>query len=200
MSSRTKFVLIFLLFSIPTIASTLTYIFWRPTATSNYGELFSPVIALSDAKFSRLDGVTNAQDNVEKALRGKWLMVIQDSGACEATCRQKLHAMRQARLVLGREQDRVIRVVLVDDDIAPSPELVREYAGTVWVAAKGSDWPTKLAANNAATNKAQGAASGRSAIYGVDTLGNAFIRYGAEVDIKRLAADFRRVLKASQIG
>jgi hypothetical protein len=199
MSSRTKFVLIFLLFSIPTIASTLTYIFWRPTATSNYGELFSPVIALSDTKFARLDGVTNAQDNVEKALRGKWLMVMQDSGACEVACRQKLYAMRQARLVLGREQDRVIRVVLVDDDIAPSPELVREYAGTVWVAAKSSDWLTKLTANNA-PNNAQVTAGGRSSIYGVDTLGNAFIRYGAEVDIKKLAADFRRVLKASQIG
>jgi hypothetical protein len=101
MSSRTKFILIFVLFAIPTLASTLTYIFWRPTATSNYGVLISPVVALPEIKFSRLDGVVNAQDNVSQALRGKWLMVTRDSGACEAACKQKLYAMRQARLVLG---------------------------------------------------------------------------------------------------
>lgn len=194
MSSRTKFVLIFMLFSIPFVASTLTFVFWKPIATANYGELISPVVALPEARFARVDGVTDARDNVEKALRGKWLLVTRDSGACEAACRKKLYAMRQARLILGREQDRVVRVVLVDDDAAPNAELVRDYAGTVWLNAKESDWLARLPVAQSS------AANGRGHIYGVDTLGNAFIRYDAEPDIRKLTSDFLRVLKASQIG
>jgi hypothetical protein len=77
---------------------------------------------------------------------------------------------------------------------------VREYAGTVWVAAKSNDWIAKLVTANASASVPPTDTSAHSAIYGVDTLGNAFIRYGADVDIKKMAADFRRVLKASQIG
>jgi cytochrome oxidase Cu insertion factor (SCO1/SenC/PrrC family) len=194
MSPRTKFVLIFLLFSIPFVASTIVFIFWKPTVTSNYGQLITPIVALPETNLIRADGVTNTRDNVEKAMRGKWLLVTRDSGACEATCRKKLYAMRQARLILGREQDRVVRVVLVDDDLVPTPDLVREYAGTVWISAKSSEWLSKLSMGNA------GAANAREPIYGVDTLGNAFIRYPSEPDIKKLSADFLRVLKASQIG
>jgi cytochrome oxidase Cu insertion factor (SCO1/SenC/PrrC family) len=194
MSPRTKFVLIFLLFSIPFVASTIVFIFWKPTVTSNYGQLITPIVALPETNFFRVDSVTNTRDNLEKAMRGKWLLVTRDSGACENTCRKKLYAMRQARLILGREQDRVVRVVLVDDDVVPAPDLVREYAGTIWVSAKSSEWLSKLSMGNA------GAANAREQIYGVDTLGNAFIRYPSEPDIKKLSADFLRVLKASQIG
>jgi hypothetical protein len=194
MSPRTKFVLIFLLFSIPFIASTITFIFWKPTATSNYGKLVAPVIALPETKLIRVDGIVNPQVNTENALRGKWLLLTRDSGACETACQKKLYAMRQARLILGREQDRVVRVVLVDDDVRPNAELIRAYEGTVWVSAKSSDWLSRLPVGAAA------APTGRDHIYGVDTLGNLFISYDANPDIKKLTADFIRVLKASQIG
>jgi hypothetical protein len=192
MSPRTKFVLIFLLFSVPFVASTVVYLFYKPTVTRNYGELISPAIPLPDAKLNVLDAGKVEAGLLEKSLRGKWLMLTRDSGACEAACRKKLYAMRQARLILGREQDRVVRVILVDDDIVPSPQLLQDFQGTVWVAAKSSPW---LAALPVAKD-----ADARSHIYGVDTLGNAFIRYGADPDIKRLMRDFQLVLKASQIG
>ena len=88
MSPRTKFVMIFLLFSVPFIASTITFLVWKPSVTNNYGELLSPVIALPEAKLVRLN-VENASDIankelIEKSLRGKWLMLTRDSGACHA--------------------------------------------------------------------------------------------------------------------
>jgi hypothetical protein len=82
--------------------------------------------------------------------------------------------------------------VLVDDDIKPSPDLQREYEGTIWLSAKSHPWLKGLP-------NATGADS-RAHIYGVDTLGNVFIRYDADPDIKRLTKDFQHVLKASQIG
>ena len=191
MSPRTKFVMIFLLFSVPFIASTITFLIWKPSVTNNYGELLSPIIALPEAKLVRIDGDTANKDLIEKSLRGKWLMVTRDSGACETACQKKLYAMRQARLSIGREQDRVVRVVLVDDDVAPSAALVAEFQGTIWVSAKALPWLAKLPSVESNT---------RNHLYGVDTLGNVFIRYNADPDIKRMMKDFQRVLKASQIG
>ena len=82
-------------------------------------------------------------------------------------------------------------VVLIDDNVPPSAELQREYAGTVWVMAKSSPWSNFVPVPT-------GTESG--SIYAVDTLGNVFMRYTAEPDIKRMSRDLLRVLKASQIG
>jgi hypothetical protein len=191
MSPRTKFVMIFLLFSVPFIASTITFLVWRPSTTNNYGELLSPVVALPETRLVRLDSDIANKELIEKSLRGKWLMLTRDSGACEAACQKKLYAMRQARLSLGREQDRVVRVVLVDDDVAPRAPLVAEFQGTIWISAKALPWLAKLPSVEA---------DARNHLYGVDTLGNVFIRYNADPDIKRMMKDFQRVLKASQIG
>ncbi len=191
MSPRSKFVMIFLLFSVPFIASTITFLVWKPSVTNNYGELLSPVVALPEAKLIRIDNDIANKELIEKSLRGKWLMLTRDSGVCEAACQKKLYAMRQARLSIGREQDRVVRVVLVDDDVAPNAALVAEFQGTIWISAKTLSWLAKLpsAESNA-----------RNHLYGVDTLGNVFIRYSADPDIKRMMKDFQQVLKASQIG
>ena len=186
-SPRTKFVLLLGMFTVPTLASFIAFYFFPPANTSNYGELISPVIALPEAPQQRLDAGPPQQP---PSLRGKWLMLTKDSGACEAACRKKLYAMRQARLILGREQDRVLRVVLVDDGVAPSAQLQAEFPGVAWIAAS---WLPLLPA-------APAGSPGRDAIYAVDTMGNLFMRYGADADIRRLSKDFQRVLKASQIG
>ncbi len=198
MTPRTKFVMIFLLFSVPFIASTITFLVWKPTITNNYGELIVPVVPLPETKLHQVEStpptssaVSSADTElIEKSLRGKWLMLTRDSGVCEEACRKKLYAMRQARLSLGREQDRVLRVILVDDDMAPSAALAREFAGTIWISAKASPWLKLLPAP----------ADSRNHLYGVDTLGNVFMRYSGDPDIKRMMQDFKQVLKASQIG
>ena len=194
MSPRTKFVLIFLLFSVPFVGSTLVFLYWKPSTTSNYGELLSPVVTLPETKLVFIDQGAADNEVAARSLRGKWLMLTRDSGNCEAACQKKLYTMRQSRLVLGREQDRVLRVVLVDNDVRPSEALIKEYAGTVWLSAKSAPWLTAL------PSVADDSNNGRDPIYGVDTIGNVFIRYGAAPDIKRMTSDFQRVLKASQIG
>ncbi|HEX9390555.1 MAG TPA: hypothetical protein VF928_04505 [Usitatibacteraceae bacterium] len=194
MSSRTKFVLIFLLFSIPFVGSTIAFVFWKPTATNNYGELLSPTVSLPETKLEVLDAGSAYTDDLTKSLRGKWLMLTHDSGACDPPCQKKLYAMRQSRLMLGREQDRVLRVVLLEDDVIPGEGLRQKFAGTVWVSAKTQLWLKIL------PHAGMGPDTGRAYIYGIDPLGNVFIRYGADPDIRRMNQDFQRVLKASQIG
>jgi len=190
MTQRTKLLLLVGLFTVPTIASFIAFYFFPPGKTTNYGELISPVVVLPDVPLVRLDAGT---ESIAPGLRGKWLMVTRDSGLCEAECQKKLHAMRQARLILGREQDRVLRVILVDDAVSPSAQLQDAYRGTIWISAKSLPWMAALPA-------APDDASGRNSIYAVDTLGNVFMRYTADPDIKRFSNDIQRVLKASQIG
>lgn len=188
MKQRTKFLLLVGLFLLPTVASFIAFYFFPPGKSSNYGELVSPVIALPETPMTRVD----KGPAVDNSLRGKWLMVTQDSGRCEDACRKKLYAMRQARLILGREQDRVLRVVLVDDDVNPSDALKAEFEGTIWISAGQMSWTGRL--------PTAAGANVRNHIYAVDTLGNLFMRYSSDPDIKKMSKDYLRVLKASQIG
>ena len=199
MSPRQKFLLIFLIFSVPFVGSTIAFFFWTPTKTNNYGELLLPVMTLPETKLAYINAGGADKVSAERALRGKWLMLTRDSGACEAACQKKLYAMRQAQLVIGRERDRVLRVVLVDDDVMPSEALQKQFVGTIWISAKSSPWLTTLPKINSESGSAS-ASYVVDAIYGVDTIGNIFIRYSGDPDIKRMSNDFQKVLKASQIG
>jgi hypothetical protein len=189
-TQRTKLLSLIALFLLPTIASFIAFHYFPPSNTSNYGALISPVIVLQQTPVVRLDA---GKEPIADSFRGKWLMITRDSGLCEGACQKKLHAMRQARLILGRDQDRVLRIVLVDDDIPPSLPLQNTYEGTVWISAKSLPW---LAALPVLPDDK----TGRGSIYAADTLGNIFMRYSADPDIKRLSNDIQRVLKASQIG
>jgi cytochrome oxidase Cu insertion factor (SCO1/SenC/PrrC family) len=194
MSPRTKLALLLTVFVLPTLASFAAFYWFPPTKTGNYGELIVPVINLPALPLAIADGSDAAADAGGQALRGKWLIVTRDSGACETSCDQKLFAMRQARLIVGREMDRVVRVVLIDDDVKPSVEIIRRYQGTAWVAAKSTSWLSKF------PSPPKDASNGRAFFYAVDPLGNIFMRYGADADVKLIAKDLQRVLKASQIG
>lgn len=194
MSPRTKLALIMTLFALPTLASFLAFYWLPPTKTSNYGDLITPAINLPQLPMTVTDGTDAARSIGDQGLRGKWLIVTRDSGACASACEQKLFSMRQTRLIVGREMDRVVRVVLIDDDIKPPDELVRRYQGTAWVSAKALPWLAKLPVPQ------HDASNGRAFFFAVDPLGNIFMRYGADADTKLIARDLRQVLKASQIG
>lgn len=193
-SPRTKFVLMFILFAMPITGSYLMFFFWKPKVTNNFGELISPVVPLSAERFTALDAKDAPAGAAATGLRGKWLIITRDGGSCEAVCLKKLYTMRQARLMVGKELDRVVRVMLIDDDQPPSSQMLTDYAGTAFVSAKTSAWLAKL------PRKPDDASNGRGYIYAVDPMGNLFMRYQADEEIKDLAADLRRVLKASQLG
>lgn len=198
MNHRVKLVAICAVFTVPLIAAAVAFFLLPPAKSMNYGALVQPVIALPEVPAPLAiagDFGDGKQVNIDRGLRGKWLMVMQDSSACAERCQKKLYAMRQARTIIGREQDRLMRVVLLTDDGQPSAELQAAYKGTVWVKARDHPWLAALAKLNADNPQ-----KSSDEIYGVDTLGNLFIRYQHDADIKLMVRDFNRVMKASQIG
>ena len=90
-----------------------------PGSTANYGTLI-PARPLADTPLQTSDG----RSFKFSELRGKWILIQFDSGACGEYCERKLYFMRQVRKALGKDTTRVERLWLVTDAQAPNPRLL----------------------------------------------------------------------------
>ena len=165
----------------PTLAAYTIYYFFPRPAQVNYGTLLSTTPAPG------IEGVSTDGSPFRLAdLRGRWVLLAGGSSACDASCERTLYATRQARTMQGREQDRIVRVWLAAGDAPiPSDGLVRE-PGLVVARVP----PMAMAA---LPDREHG-------IWLIDPRGNLVLAYPADPDIKGLANDLARLLKASSIG
>ena len=165
----------------PIVASYTAYYLFPRDAQVNYGTLLPtvPVPALDGA---RGDGAPFRLAD----LRGRWVLLLTGSGRCDATCERMLYATRQARTMQGREQERIVRVLLVAGGAIPDAALLSQHPGLV------------VAQVPAGALAALPGAAGET--YVVDPLGNLVLRYGADPDAKGISKDLSRLLKASRIG
>jgi hypothetical protein len=169
----------------PTVAAWLAYFVWQPQSRTNYGDLIEPR-SLSDPELRRLDGRSFRLSQ----LHGKWVLLHVDSGACGDACRKKLAYMRQARLALGSDAERVEGVWLLDDSAVPSSALLREHEGLKVLRASGRAFLSEFSPS--------GNPSGY--IYLLDPLGTLMLRFPGDPDAGRMLKDLARLLKVSRIG
>lgn len=176
---RLQFLAVAFLFIAPPIAAYLTYYVWTPRGgTANYGDLIAqqlPAIMLTAPGGAPLP--------LER-FKGKWLLLTVDGTSCGAVCQKKLYTMRQARLIQGKHQDRVERLLVFS---GAAGESSREVV-------VASDPSRALARALPAKGPVE------DYIYLLDPLGNVVTRYRADADPNKLAKDLRRLLQASQIG
>lgn len=180
--------LLLAIFIVPVVASYLAYYVWQPQGgVRNYGELIKPAPLAETIALARPDGAVLAL----KELRGKWVLLQVDGAACDTACERKLYAMRQVRLLQGRDQDRVLRLWVVADDQPLNDALLKQkFEGTLAARDPGGALIGKLPAKTNA----------RGHIYVIDPLGNLMMRYDANPDLKRMSKDIGTLLKASGIG
>ena len=184
-NSRNVVLLIAAVTTVPLLLAYGLYFYWRPTALTNHGELLDPT-SLADAVAAQPDG---SRFDFAR-LKGKWVMLTVDSGSCDAFCQGKLYRMRQVRLTQGQNMERIECAWLIDDDRAPPPQLITDYAGTHLVRVKGS----------AVLHRLPAARDPRAHIYIVDPLGNVILRYAGDTAATGIKKDLTRLLKASRIG
>lgn len=180
---RGKLLALIGLFMLPIVASVLAYNFLDLKPTANYGELITPPAAAPTQRLARPDGTPFTFGD----LAGKWILVATDSADCAAACREKLVTMRQVRQALGRNAERVQRVLLADGSRAPPPGALDPFPGMLVALSGERTVPPPF-----------GGDAGH--IYLVDPNGNVMMRWPAAPDARRMLKDLERLLKASQIG
>ena len=179
-SARNKRVLVLLvaIAIAPVVLAYVAYYAWPRDARVNYGELLSGTLpAITGA---RLDGTPFRSD----ALRGRWAVLYAAPGDCSGDGQAALYASRQARTIQNAERERVVRVWLVTGGPAPPASLLAEHPDLAVVRV------------DALPALPRGARS----IYLIDPLGNFVLAWPSKPDIKAMAKDLGRVLRASSIG
>ena len=152
-----------------------------------HGELLEPARPLPEASLGTPAGTPTSA----RFLRGKWSLVLVVGERCTEACTKDLATLRNVRIAMDRERDRVQRVLLGEPpccavgEVKAEPDLVVAWADS----AAGR----KLLAPFPAATEA-----GR--FYIVDPLGNLVISYPAGSEPKGLIKDLEKLLRLSHIG
>ncbi len=183
-SNRRKLLLLLALMCAPVVISYALYFLDYKPESKHYGDLI-PIVKVTGK-------ATNQVDNTIlriKDLHGKWVLVTIDSGHCDEACQQKLYFMRQVRLVQGKQKHRIERLWLINDDVIPDAELVKEYEGTFFAKAQDSEILGFIETKEIQTKH----------IYLIDPMGNLMMRFPENVDGTKMGHDIKRLLHVSQL-
>lgn len=179
------------LFLVPLVLAFLTYYgtSWRPARHVNHGLLLEPARPLPKVPLAVLG--SGDQRLPQRLFTRRWSLVYVGDGQCDADCREALYFMRQTRLSLNNEMDRVTPVFLATGDCCARDFLAREQAGLVVVDATDA----------AAAAVLREFPAGRAhTLFVVDPLGNLLMSYDARQNPHGLLEDLKNLLRLSQIG
>lgn len=180
---RVQFLLIALVFFGPLLFAAWLYYqggALQPTEKANHGALLEPIVNLGDE-------VPGSE------ILGKrtWLLVYANDAACDETCQQALYTLRQSRLMLGKEMDRVMRVFLHGAEPPDTLFITAEHGGLIAV----QDDALRSVLDN---KKPRALAAG--GYYLIDPHGNLVLYFGPDIDPRDMVDDMKRLLKLSRIG
>ncbi|MEO7773761.1 MAG: cytochrome oxidase assembly protein [Steroidobacteraceae bacterium] len=187
--NRRTLYLLAAIFFVPLIVSFAMYYggTWRPVGKTNHGELVDPARPLPALPLPQF-----GSDAPIDALRGKWSLVYIGAGSCDASCRQALLVMRQTRLSLNNEMDRVERVLLATSECCDKQFLDTQHRGLIAVDASGAAALPLIALFPQDARDEQ--------VFVVDPRGNLVMRYDTRAAPKGLLEDLKKLLKLSHIG
>lgn len=183
---------IVLLFAIPLIGAWWLYANTQPGqpwATSNKGDLITPVRPLSEFTLRSQKGAPYTLED----LRGKWTLVFVPPADCEETCKKNIYHMRQVWAGLGREAYRVQRLLVLR-----APGQLDDMAGFL---ENYSNMPVVFDSGNALIDQIpRNVDSLGKNIYLVDPLANLMMAFPQTLDPRDMLKDLKKLLKISTIG
>lgn len=190
---RIQMILLLLVCAAPVLASYFTFYVIKPQGgKTNIGQLVSPV-------------QTMPLDGLDAQIQGKWtLLLARPASDCKVgndACVSLLYLMRQVRVAMGKESQRLQLIWLVTDGEAINPELQKAYdkevAGFTFIRLpkdqvqreKLLQW---LQLDNAST-----------AIHMMDPHGDRMMRFATKPeapDFKKMSKDIEKLLKWNPTG
>lgn len=188
--SRMLLLLITACFAVPLVVAAVLVQFWRPGGSGAHGDLLDTARPMPDLVLRQAGDPLSVRELFDR----RWTLLYWLPATCDQSCEQSLYYMRQVRLALGKDADRVQTVLATDD--APTETLsgwlAREHAAMQLTEADGH-LPAFLAESFAA-----GTAEGW--IYVIDPLGNLLMRYASDSEPGDILDDLKHLLKLSRIG
>lgn len=168
----------------------------RPAASVQKGELILPARPLPQLQLPLAHGGTTSADFLERT----WTLVYLAEGPCDSECRDRLAELRQLRLALGRDRNRVGGVLLYSGEAPEFEWLASEHAGLIAASVDGAEARTGLLPRFGGEADAPEALLRAGRVYIVDPNGNLMMRYDAGTALKDIHEDLKRLLRLSRIG
>jgi cytochrome oxidase Cu insertion factor (SCO1/SenC/PrrC family) len=190
--SRLMLGLLATLFFGPVVVAAILYYIapgYRPDGRTNYGTLVDPARPLP--AFALVDADGRPQPEL---LLGKWSLIQLGGGVCDTACAERLLQIRQLRLALGKDLNRMQRIYVAPDTTALAAmraEHAAEHPDARFLADTGpaggrvADFFQPQDAN---------------AIYLVDPNGNWLMVYTGSIESKRMLKDLKTLMRLSSIG
>ena len=183
-SARPQLFFIALVFFGPLLVAAWMYYggHFSTTGTSNYGALLEPIINLPE--------VVPDSEVLQKG-KGSWLLLYPNAAACADSCRDALYTLRQGRQMLGKEQNRLLRVFLHGDTPPDTVFITKEHQGLITT--------QEAELSRLLTNK-KPAELPDGGYYLVDPLGNLVMYFRPDMNPSEMVDDIKRLLRLSRIG
>ncbi len=159
---------------------------WLPFGQSNHGQLVAPAERIETATLTAVDG-SPVEDTL---LEGKWTLLYVEPSACLQECDRAVYRMRQSRYAMGKDMDRVQRLVVASEAAAKdAADKLLAFDPTLKVVAAVPAWIEGLHSG-----------SREAEIFIVDPQGYLVMWYRPDDDPSGLIKDLKRLLKVSKIG
>ena len=179
-----QIVLIALLFGVPLVLAAWLYYggSFRPAGRTNHGALLEPVQNLEE------EIPTSPAIQLSD---GHWLLVYANDRECGAECRDALYTLRQSRLMLGNDAQRLTRVFL-HGELAPDTVFIEEQHPGLQVV-EDPEFTDLLRTSRPRQLPAGG-------FFLVDPLGNLVMYFPPDIDPGDMVDDIEHLLDLSRIG
>ena len=153
-----------------------------PEGRTNHGVLLEPIVNLLEAL---------PESSLHSHNDGYWVLLYANRGACDEACEYALYTLRQSRLMLGKEMDRLVKVFLHGDTPPDTVLLADEHEGLITLQEGGLN---DLLENKKPVDLEAGG------YYLVDPLGNLVMYFPQEIDPSAMVEDIKHLLELSRIG
>ena len=154
----------------------------QPQGRTNHGALLEPIENLANEL---------PDSAIHVLYQQSWVLLYAQNTACGTDCQDALYKLRQSRLMLGKEMDRLTRVFLHGNTPPDTVFLAEEHAGLMTI----EDGNLTRLLNN--KKPADLPANG---YYLIDPLGNLVMYFRPDLDPSEMVDDIKHLLKLSRIG
>ena len=153
-----------------------------PDGRTNNGALLEPIINLTEAL---------PESPLHAPTDGHWSLIYANSAACDEACEYSLYTLRQSRLMLGKEMDRLLRVFLHGETAPDRVLLADEHQGLITLQDSNL---SDLLNNKKPTDLEPGG------YFLVDPLGNLVLYFQPDIEPSAMVEDIKHLLELSRIG